>query len=98
MACSIRSRTSRGNCESCFWASRESSTRKRMFHDAPGFGLSPFELRLTATDNFRLRRRQGVIGINHAFRFYEHAVLLLGERHKIPRLELAGWRISRGIT
>src|SRR6266853_985578 len=91
MACSIRSRMSRGNRKSRFWASRESSTRKRMFDDAPGFRLSTFELRLTAADNFRFRGRQGVIGINHAFRFYKYAVLLLGERHEIPRLELEGF-------
>jgi hypothetical protein len=61
-----------------------------MFYNAPRFRLAPFELRLAAPHDFRFRRRQGIAGINPAFRFYEDAVLLLSERHKIPRLKLEG--------
>src|SRR5436190_1693827 len=62
-----------------------------MFHSAPGFRLSTFELSLTAAHDFRFRWREGVLGIKHTFRFYQHAVLLLGERHKVPHLEFEGF-------
>src|ERR1700722_6669003 len=92
MACSSRSFISRGNFESCFSASRETSTRKRMFHVAPRFGLPALELRFAPADNFRFRGSQGVVGNNSsAFRLYEHAAFFLCERHKIPCLELEGF-------
>jgi hypothetical protein len=35
---------------------------------------------------------EDVIGINQAFRLDEYAVLLLGERHKIPLLQVKGFK------
>jgi hypothetical protein len=59
-----------------------------MFHSAPRFRLSTFELGLASTHHFRLGGRQGVIRIKPAFRLYEHAVLLLCECHQVSRLKL----------
>jgi hypothetical protein len=47
--------------ECCCSLSVETSTRERLFHDAPGFRLSTFQLRLATADDLRLLGRQRII-------------------------------------
>ena len=61
-----------------------------MFHGAPRSRLSTLELILTPAYKFRFRWRQRVVGLSFAFRLYKDPIFLLGERHKIPRLEFEG--------
>ena len=88
MARSIRSRTLRGNCAICSWASVESSARQRMFYSLPRFRLPAFELRFAAANDLRFFGREHVVGVNQALWLQEHAVILLGERHKVALAHL----------
>jgi hypothetical protein len=62
-----------------------------MFYDTPRFRLSSFELSFASAHNLGFGGRQGVVVINHPFRFYQHAVLVLRKRDKIPRLKFEGF-------
>ena len=75
----------------CPWASLDRSARQRMFHVAPGLRLAAFELGFAAPYDLRLGGSESVVGINQAFGLDEHAVLPLGERHKVPLPDVQGF-------
>jgi hypothetical protein len=67
-----------------------------MFYVAPRLGFTPLELGLPFARYLGFSDGQSIPGINLALRFDKDAVLLFGERHKVPFSKIEGFKDFAG--
>src|ERR1035441_9962217 len=74
----------RGSVSRSFWASSVKLQAHLTLHVRPWLRFSCFDLAQPLAHLFCFSGRENISGIDEAFRFDEHAVAFLRERHEIP--------------